>query len=164
MITVLLVVAGLAATAAGIGWAVVLLRRLPIVAEDEAWLPEATEETVAEGLAAMREGRDWVTERLEHVVATHHEAGVASGSLLYVGRHRPGVAAGSSAQQSVASALLSPTDAYRFHEIASSVFDTTEMAGLAQLVDEWRCQNCTVGEHPQCPGCTCPCGVQAVAR
>lgn len=159
MIPIAIAAVGILLLAAGAVGIVVALRRLPVAAEDEAWLPEATPESVEQGVEAMRDSSDWLDDRVKRVIARHMAVGFASGSKLYQGRHRVGVAPGAVAQRAVA--VLEPAG---FEQITASVFDTAEMHDLARLVDEWRCLHCSADEHPECKGCTCPCGQQAVVR
>lgn len=107
---------------------------------------ETTADDILEGVAIMRDGTDWQTERVEALVAKE------------IGRHRIGVAPGSAAQQA---RWTQPTGA--FDLVTSAVFDTTEMAGLADLIDTWKCLHCEGGEHHDCVGCTCPCSMAEVS-
>ena len=109
----------------------------------------AEEERVIEGLAIMAgqvpEAQDWITERLNRVMATHKGEGVSTGSPHYIGRHS-----------------LAETS-QTFAQVVTGVFDTQEHHGLSELIASHRCTWCEGGEHGSCPGCSCPCSLVEVA-
>jgi hypothetical protein len=79
----------------------------------------------------------------------------------YPGRHRYGVAVGSSAQMAGVRALREPTG--EFQTLVSANWDTGEREALV-----WRCDVCrgvvADGERPHdhCEGCGCPCRLPAL--